>query len=248
MTLASTNSSQPSFEHAAFPIGFGFVAGFVDLFGFMAWFGLLAAHVTGNLIFLAYDITRGEYALVMKLAALPVFAASVAASAWFIGTISARGRHPFLPSIILQAASLGACLVAGLLLPPPHGPDDTAVLVAGSIALFAMALQNTIMRLILNNLPPTTVMTGNITHITAETVQLVARFGTAPTPARDAALSHRAKQVALTLGGFTVGAIAGGLAQLHVGYPGLLLPIAVLLGLLPFGQAALRAAGRFGDD
>ena len=181
----------------------------------------------------------------MKLAALPVFAVSVAASAWFIGMISARGRHPFLPSIILQAASLGACLLAGLLLPPPQGPDDLTALVAGSIALFAMALQTTIMRLILNNLPPTTVMTGNITHIVAETVQLAARFGAAPTPAREAALSHRAKQVGITLGAFTVGAIAGGLAQLHVGYPGLLLPIGVLLGLLPFGHATLRAAARF---
>ena len=61
----------------AFPIGLGFVAGFIDIFGFMAWFGLLAAHVTGNLIFLAVDIARGDYSLVMKLLALPIFAASV---------------------------------------------------------------------------------------------------------------------------------------------------------------------------
>jgi uncharacterized membrane protein YoaK (UPF0700 family) len=227
----------PGFDRAAFPIGLGFVAGFVDLFGFMAWYGLLAANVTGNLIFLAYDITRGEYALVLKFSALPIFAVSVAASAWFIGMLTAHGRRPFQPAIIVEAAALGTCLVAGLLLPPPQGPDDAAVLVAGASALFAMGMQNTVMRLILNNLPPTTVVTGNITHIVAEAVRRLAGFGAAMTPSAAAALASRAKQVGLALAAFAIGAIAGGQAELHVGYPGLLLPIAVLLGLLPLGRA-----------
>jgi len=245
MSATTQPPRAPSFDHIAFPIGLGFVAGFVDLFGFMAWYGLLAAHVTGNLIFLAYDITRGQYDLVMKLAALPIFAISVAISAWFIGTVSARGRHPFLPAVILQAASLGACAAAGLLLPAPHGPDDVTVVVTGSFALFAMALQNTIMRLLLNNLPATTVMTGNITHVVAEAVRWAAGFGVAMTPGSVAALSSRAKQVGYTLGAFAIGAIVGGLMQAHVGYPGLLVPIMALLALLLFGQAVLRAAAQF---
>jgi uncharacterized membrane protein YoaK (UPF0700 family) len=234
-TLEPTRPS--AFDHAAFPIGLGFVAGFVDLFGFMAWYGLLAANVTGNLIFLAYDITRGEYALILKFSALPIFAASVAASAWFIGMLATRGRQPFRPAIIVEAAALGTCLVAGILLPPPHGPDDAAVIAAGASALFAMGMQNTVMRLILNNLPPTTVVTGNITHIVAEAVRRLAGFGAAMTPGAATALTSRARQVGLALAAFAVGAIAGGQAELHVGYPGLLLPIAVLLGLLPLGRA-----------
>jgi uncharacterized membrane protein YoaK (UPF0700 family) len=73
----------PALEHVAFPIGLGFVAWFMNPFGFMAWYGLLTAHVTGNPIFLAYDITRGQYDLGMRLAALSIFAVSVAISAWF---------------------------------------------------------------------------------------------------------------------------------------------------------------------
>jgi uncharacterized membrane protein YoaK (UPF0700 family) len=59
----------------------GFVPGFNDLCGFVAWQGLLGAHVTGNLIFLALSIARSHYRLVMKFLALPVLALSVAASA-----------------------------------------------------------------------------------------------------------------------------------------------------------------------
>ena len=119
------------------------------------------------------DLARHQYNVIMKIAALPIFAISVAISAWLIGTLSARGRHPFLPMILLQAAALGLSLIAGLLLPAATNPDDVTVVVVGSMMLFAMALQNTIMRLVLNNLPPTTIMTGNITHMVAEGVRSV---------------------------------------------------------------------------
>lgn len=232
----------PVFDHIAFPIGLGFVAGFIDIFGFMAWYGLLAAHVTGNLIFLAVDIARGQYQLVMKLLALPIFAVSVAVSAWFIATLKQYGRHPFVPSILLQAASIGACLVAGLVLPMPGGPDDPTVVIVGSIGLFAMAVQNTTMRMILNNLPPTTVMTGNITYVVSEAVHWSV-VSTASEPADEAELlTRRAKLIAATLGAFTTGAVAGGLAEVHIGYVALLAPIAVLLALLSFGYSVLRAA------
>ena len=113
--------------------------------------------------------------------------------------------------------------------------------------LFAMALQNTIMRLILNNLPPTTIMTGNITHMVAEGVRWIAGFGPAMTAAETAALAHRARRTALALTAFTVGAIAGGLAHDHIGYIGLLAPVAALLALLPVGRSELRATAQFDE-
>jgi uncharacterized membrane protein YoaK (UPF0700 family) len=147
--------------------------------------------------------------------------------------------------ILLQAAVLGLCLIAGLLLPPPITSGDGTVVVIGSMMLFAMALQNTIMRLILNNLPSTTIMTGNITHMVAEGVRLLAGFGAAMTPTETATLGRRAHRISLAILSFTLGAIAGGLAQMHVGYIGLLAPIAALLALLPIGRSELHAAPRF---
>jgi uncharacterized membrane protein YoaK (UPF0700 family) len=228
----------------AFPIGLGFVAGFIDIFGFMAWFGLLAAHVTGNLIFLAVDIARGDYSLVMKLLALPIFAASVAVSTWFIAVLNRRRVHPFLPIILVQAAMIVLCMLAGLVLPPPRGADDVSAIVMGSIALFAMAMQNTAMRRVLHNLPPTTVMTGNVTFAVSEAVHWMMRLHRDAEPDQVALLSRRAKVIGCTLAAFTVGAIAGGLAEVHVGYISLLLPITALLALLPLGNATLREADR----
>jgi uncharacterized membrane protein YoaK (UPF0700 family) len=132
---------------------------------------------------------------------------------------------PFVPAVLLQTAALGMCMVAGSLLSAARGPNDWGVIVPGTIALFAMALQNTIMRLILHNMPPTTVMTGNITHIVSEWTRLAAGH-------QDAGLTERAKVVGLTLSAFTLGAIAGGFLQDRAGNIGLLLPMAVLLGLL----------------
>ena len=234
----------PAFEHAAFPVALGFVAGFVDIFGFIALFGLLPAHVTGNLIFIAVDIARQQYNLIMKIAALPIFAASVAISAWLIGTLNARQRQPFRPMVLLQAAVLGLSLVAGLLMPAATSPDDATVAVVGSTMLFAMAVQNTVMRLILNNLPPTTIMTGNITHMVAEGVRLAAGFGVAATPAEASMLARRAQRIGLALGSFTAGAIVGGLVQLHVGYIGLLIPITALLILIPIGRDEMGAVAK----
>ena len=93
-------------ENSPFIVGLGFVAGFIDVFGFMTFNGLLAAHVTGNVVFLAIDLARGHDLVFMKIAALPIFCAGVLMSAWFIGSLMERQRNPRVPALALQAALL----------------------------------------------------------------------------------------------------------------------------------------------
>jgi uncharacterized membrane protein YoaK (UPF0700 family) len=127
-----------------------------------------------------------------------------------------------------------------------QGTRRTRLLLKGRRAtLFAMAVQNTMMRLILNNLPPTTIMTGNITHMVTEGVRLTGGFGGVVTPSEASMLTRRAQRIGLALASFTAGAIIGGLAQRHVGYLGLLVPIAALLILIPIGRNEMRAVARF---
>jgi uncharacterized membrane protein YoaK (UPF0700 family) len=232
------------FEHHSFIVGLGFVAGFIDVFGFTQLHGLLPAHVTGTLIFLAINLSHGQYNIILKLAALPIFCAAVLASAWFIGAIAQRERDPLLPALLMEAALLLCGVLSAMVLPRPHGPDDLATFVIGTCALVAMGLQNTIMRLILNNLPPTTVMTGNITQVLSDTVAYACRFSSIRhTTNEKVILERQAKRMLITVLSFLAGALAAAFTCHRLGEFALCLPIVAILCLIPFGQRTLRAQG-----
>ncbi|MEJ0020536.1 MAG: YoaK family protein [Acetobacteraceae bacterium] len=227
----------PAARHVVLSIGLGFVAGFVDIFGFLAWHGLLVAHVTGNLVFLGLSVARGDYDLLMKVLALPIFAVSVAVSARVITALRERGWNAFVPAALAEAVAIALCLVAGLSLAAPQNPDDTTAILIGALGLFAMGLQNTMMRLVLNDMPPTTAMTTNLTSVVSELAMWSARRNGTAVP-----LTTRARLIGSTLAGFTLGAVAGGLSEVHAGYFALLVPITTLLALLPVGRKAAAPA------
>jgi uncharacterized membrane protein YoaK (UPF0700 family) len=231
------------FEHGAFPLGLGFVAGSMDAFGFIALYGLLPAHVTGNLVLLAVNLSHGQHGVGMKLAALPVFALGAAASAWCVGMLREKDRDAFLPAISLQAGLIAVCLAVSLTLPKADGPNDLSAVVVGCFALLAMSLQNVTMRLVLNNLPPTTVMTGNITQVVSDTVAFAFHFPSLRNREDEKRLlSHQAERMALTLSGFTAGSLVTALGYRAVGASILVVPIVTLISLVPFGRAALTVS------
>ncbi|MBW4023347.1 MAG: DUF1275 domain-containing protein [Proteobacteria bacterium] len=232
------------FEHHSFVMGLGFVAGFIDVFGFTQLGGLLPAHVTGTLIFLAINLSHGQYNIILKLAALPIFCVAVLGSAWFIGAIAERGRDPFLPALLMQAALLLCGMIAAIVLPKSHGPDGLATVTIGTCALAAMGLQNTIMRLILNNLPPTTVMTGNITQVLSDTVGYACRFSSIRRIKDEKVILERqAKRMLITVLSFLAGALAAAFTCERLGEFALCLPVLAILCLIPFGQRTLSTPG-----
>jgi uncharacterized membrane protein YoaK (UPF0700 family) len=232
------------FEHHSFVMGLGFVAGFIDVFGFTQLGGLLPAPVTGTLIFVAISLSHGHYDIILKLAALPIFCLAVLGSAWFIGAIAERGRDPLLPALLMQAALLLCGVFSAMLLPSPHGPDDLVTVAVGTCALAAMGMQNTIMRLILNNLPPTTVMTGNITQVLSDTVAYACRFSSIRhTTNEKVILERQAKRMLITVLSFLAGALVAAFTCHRLGDFALCLPIVAILCLIPFGQKTLRAPG-----
>lgn len=225
-------------ENSPFIVGLGFVAGFIDVFGFLTFNGLLAAHVTGNVVFVAIDLASGRD---------PIFCAAVLMSAWFIGSLMERQRNPRVPALALQAALIAACMACVLLIPAGAGPHDQAVLAGSVLALIAMAVHNTFMRLVLNDLPPTTVLTGNITHVLSHTAALM--FGLSSIRHTDISshgLGQQARRMLLTIVSFVAGAIAAAFGTRWMGGAALLMPIAALLCLIPLSHEATRNAAKHG--
>lgn len=208
-------------------IGFALsgVSGFVDTAGFVLLFRLFTAHVTGNFVLAGAALALDRDGIWGRLGTMPVFAVAVLLAAW----ISKRNHDGLLSRLLLvEAAFLFLFAIGGIVLSPSltGGPDNPVVFLVASLGVIAMGIQNGTMRLALPANPPTTVMTGNLTNATMDSLEYFLAQGECRNIAR--------KKLARTLpvlGGFTIGAIVGGTSAAFIHYWGVLLPCAVLVML-----------------
>jgi uncharacterized membrane protein YoaK (UPF0700 family) len=199
-----------------------FIAAFVDTCGFIGLFGLFSAHVTGNFVLIGAALVHpGGFGLVGKLLALPVFIASVVLTVWLAHALPAANRPRVTLLLWLEGILLALAAAVPLWLGRPARPDDVAGLATGMIIVAAMGLQNALMRIELARMPPTTVMTGNVTQVTIDTVLLldVARG--------DPQVSSRLHRMWPTVVAFAIGAASGAACYAIVDFWCLLLPAAL---------------------
>lgn len=152
-----------------FVILLALVAGWIDAGSFVGLHHIMAAHITGNLVILAADISSGfRETDLLKILILPIF---------FIGVMAVTVVHDRYVARYDDAArhirgmlAIEACLIAatgalGTLASANCWPLGfwLALAVATPVTL-GMALQNAIHRLYPVVGPATTVMTGNITQ------------------------------------------------------------------------------------
>jgi uncharacterized membrane protein YoaK (UPF0700 family) len=88
-----------------------------------------------------------------------------------------------------------------------------------------MGVQNAAARLAFTDLVPTTVMTGNVTQLVLDLVDVLRG-------AADAGLRLRIKKFFWPILAFACGALGGALAYVHVSWWALALPLAILAGLV----------------
>lgn len=213
-----------SVRPAVLSIGLAFVAGYVDAVGFIALFGLFTAHVTGNFILIGAAMTGSGVGLAAKLLALPVFVISVALTR--VAILALGETRALRPLLIAQAGLLGGFLVLGLRASPLVDPDALLVIATGLVGVIAMGVQNAAGRLLLSDLAPTTIMTGNTTQIV---IDLVDRFRS-DADAKAAARKRLVKMGPAVMA-FAGGAVAGAFALAAWSFWCLGIPIAVLLAL-----------------
>lgn len=204
-----------------------FVAAFVDTCGFVGLYGLFTAHVTGNFVLLGAELIHHHGELLGKLLSFPVFIAAVACTALAVNGLRRRGRDRLAPALWVQCALLTAAMVWPLFLGTPTGAGQASALLIGVTLVAAMGIQNALMRLELASLPPTTVMTGNVTQVT---IDLVLLWRGAPpaggTVDESAAARARLRKMGLPMLSFLLGAAGGAAGYAFAAFWCLALPAA----------------------
>jgi len=206
--------------------GLSLLGGFVDTLGFVALFGLFTGHITGNFVLIGAELSRATHeSIALKLMAFPAFIAGVSGARLLAAGLERRAISSLRYALAAELALLAGFMVCGVLGAPVL--DDTHLLpiAAGLLGACAMGVHSATSRLQLASLPPTSMMTGNVTQLILDVTDVLRG-------AADAATRTRAAKFLRAIAGFACGAILGAFGYTHVGFAALALPLAILLVLI----------------
>lgn len=204
-----------------------FTGGFVDTLGFVALFGLFTAHVTGNFVLIgAAMVGDGHAGVVAKLLALPTFVIGVAVMRVIQLQRERSARDTAAPLVATQLVGLVIFMAAGVWTGPFVRSDGLAPIGVGLLGVLAMSVQNTAARSVFSRLAPSTVMTGNVTQLVMDLVDITTRAPEA------AAARNRVHKAWPPVAAFAVGSLGGGQGYAHAGFWALLVPCIALMALL----------------
>lgn len=209
----------------ALGIALGYTAGYVDTVGFVALSGLFTAHVTGNFVLIGSELAQPGHGVLLKLLAFPAFILGVVAARLLALRLEARQHLPARALTLLQLLLLLAFMLLGWAAWPVQQTSALLPVLAGMAGAAAMGVQNAASRLVWSELAPTTVMTGNVTQLVLDLVDLARGNGGPDT-------RTRLWKFLWPVLAFGLGALHGALAYLYAGFVALLLPMAMLCGVL----------------
>lgn len=222
---AAISTSAP--EPRLLTVGLGFTAGFVDTLAFVALFSFFSAHVTGNFVVLGSALGQPVHGLIAKLLALPTFIVAVAAARLYGRSLERREHSAAVPLLILEAIFLMVFMALGLFAAPITNGDAPLAILTALSGTVAMGVQNAASRTVFASLSPTTVMTGNVTQLAIDAVDLIAGGPEATLhPVR-----ARFKRFWPPVLAFAVGATCGALGYKFGGFASLLVPTVLVVAL-----------------
>src|SRR5581483_3902259 len=150
-----------------------FNAGFVDTAGFLGLQGLFLAHITGNFVTLAATLVMGTHGVIAKLIVLPEFILVVALGRIVVSRMKARARPALRISLAAMTCALLTFFALAVFLGPFPDSDAPLALLTAFAGTTAMAIQNAVQRAQFVGMPPTTLMTGNITQAVVDADDLI---------------------------------------------------------------------------
>jgi uncharacterized membrane protein YoaK (UPF0700 family) len=191
-------------------------AGYCDTVTFISADNLFSAHVTGNFIVFAYDITRhaGSDAW-LKLLSFPVFILAVMAG----GLIASNFARPTSILLVEGGILTGIGIVSFILSQLGIGGHFWMGFIFAMCVVFAMGLQNAFGRIYgKETFGPTTVMTGNVTQAALE-VEEILKNGKTDDDSR-----ITLKRQGITISGFLIGCVTGAILGNAIGLSSVIFP------------------------
>jgi uncharacterized membrane protein YoaK (UPF0700 family) len=222
------------------------VAGYVDALSFVALFGLFTAHVTGNFVLIGAGVAGFGQGVFMKLMAFPAFIAGVAVSSVLVRRQQvAAPLHAASLLYSVQAVLLLAFCIAGIKIGRALDANSWPVVACGMLGAAAMGVQNAHGRLVPRSGLPNTVMTGNVTQLILDAVDLLSAHTQADVKA---AARVRLMKLVPAIVAFAAGAACGALGYRVAAFWALLLPFVLLAGLAISTRLEHRVASLPIDD
>ncbi|MFC5478786.1 YoaK family protein [Massilia suwonensis] len=204
----------------------GFLAGYVDTLGFLALFGLFTAHVTGNFILIGAALAdSSRNSILLKWLAFPAFIAGVALARILVVLVERRHGPALRPALLLELVLLLGFMGFGIAATPVGTEAGPLAMAAGLLGAAGMGAHSATSRLLLGHLVPTSMMTGNVTQIVIDIVDLLRG-------ADDPGLKTRFAKFLWPLLAFAAGCVAAAFAFHWFGFAALVLPALILVGLL----------------
>jgi uncharacterized membrane protein YoaK (UPF0700 family) len=211
-----------------------FVAGYVDIYTFLALFGLFVAQVTGSFVTAGAELVSHDVGITGKAIAIVAFLFAAALTTGLIAWARDYNRAvlPWMLGFetLLLAAFTGMMFVST----PAADADDWRAILAGALGAMALGAQSALVRLLMRGIPQTNVMTGNMTQLGIETTELLLAWRRRVRDPDDLsnereffAVRSRLLVVLSIATGFLFGAAAGAVGYAKAGLAGL--PLAVLI-------------------
>jgi uncharacterized membrane protein YoaK (UPF0700 family) len=229
---ALTPAVDTSRNRTSLPIVLSLIAGSTDVVGFLG-LGLFTAHITGNLVVLtAHVVLRGDRGPLAPMLAVPVFMVVLALTRLLVGRCAALDIDARRPLLLSQFLLLAGAFVLGIAGASGVEPNGRYGILAGMLAVSAMAVQNALLQLTLMQAPTTVAMTGNVTRLTLDVVEMLVGHDSKTV----ASARRRARQTWPVVAGFAVGCVLGAACHAAIGLWALALPTS--LALLAIGWAS----------
>ncbi|MEO7036248.1 MAG: YoaK family protein [Polyangiaceae bacterium] len=205
------------------------VAGYVEAAGFTALLGLFPAHVTGEIVSDAVALSSGHFVgHLARIWMLPVFVASVVTATLVARVRRRNGQRALTGLLLLVTAALGLFSASDAIAQALHAAGHLRFAVSGGCAVAAMGIQNALMRECLLGSCPTTVMTGNLTHVVIDIVDHVFHKVMCPHH-RDRKPRSRLAPVGIALAAFVACAVLAGFLTRSLGTLSVTLPTLLTL-------------------